>query len=298
MSDAPSHPGIWIGGIGNAFHQDKQKENAGFRLISRGYIVGGSMTTPQEYTFAVAFSQLFGKSKDYVVSDIKSQVYAGSLCAQSSYVIPLHSSLRRHVLSKVLPELPGETPLVLHGQVSYGRNHHNMTTKLANNTQGKSDWDSHSFAVEVGGSLPVDLNYRYLTSYSPYVKLQVVSVNQKGFQEVAADPRIFDASHLVNVSIPMGLTFKHESAKPPSALLLTLGYAVDAYRDHPHCLTSLTNGTSWSTFATNLSRQAFFAEASGHLKLLHGLDCFASGSCELRSSSRSYNANCGTRYSF
>ncbi|WP_100934810.1 polymorphic outer membrane protein middle domain-containing protein [Candidatus Chlamydia corallus] len=298
MLEAPSHQGLWIGGISNAFHQDKRKENSGFRLISGGYIVGGSITTPEEKTFAVAFTQLFGKSKDYVLSDIKSQVYAGSVYAQSSYVVPLHTSLRRHALSKILPELPGETPLVLHGQVSYARNHHNMTIKLTNSTKGKSHWDSHSFAAEVGGSLPIDLNYNYLTSYSPYAKLQVVSVNQKGCKEVAADPRTFEACHLINFSIPMGITFKHESAKLGSALHLTLGYIIDAYRDHPLCLTSLANGTSWSTFATNLSRQAFFAEAAGQYKLFHDFECFASGGCEFRSSSKSYNANCGTRYSF
>ncbi|SPN73579.1 Polymorphic membrane protein F,Type V secretory pathway, adhesin AidA,chlamydial polymorphic outer membrane protein repeat,Autotransporter beta-domain [Chlamydia serpentis] len=298
MLENPKRPGIWVGGIFNAFHQDKDKENAGFRLISGGYVIGGSMSTPEENTFAVAFSQLFAKSKDYVISNIKSQAYTGTVYAESSYILPLHTSLRRHVLSKIFPELPKETPLILHGQVSYARNHHNMTTKPADNTNRKSDWDSHSFAAQIGGSLPIDLNYRYVSSYSPYLTLQIVSVNQKGFKEQAPDPRSFGDSHLINFSIPMGITLKRASANLPTTWHLALGYIIDAYRDDPDCLTSLGNGTSWTTWATNLSRQAFFTEASAHHKVSHNFECFASGGCEFRSSSRSYNANCGTRYSF
>ncbi|WP_197481290.1 polymorphic outer membrane protein middle domain-containing protein [Candidatus Chlamydia sanziniae] len=299
MHNIPSNRNLWIVGISNFFHKDKTTTNTGFRHISGGYIIGGSRLTPSDTAFAIAIGQLSRTAKDSVISNIKSRIYTGSLCGQHQESLRLHSSLRRYALSKISLKIPEELPLVLNTQVTYTRNHNDMTTKYAKLPPGTSSWNNQGFAAELGSSLPLDFKSPYFTSSTPFLKLQLVYANQKSFEEKTTTARGFTSSHLVNLSIPLGVTFTQHSTSSYQAIQATLSYILDVYRIQPKCLTSFpTSGVSWMTWATNLERHAGKIQIASHHSPLPNFNFSMQGSFESRASSRNYNANCVGSYSF
>ncbi|ANH78241.1 polymorphic membrane protein G family [Candidatus Chlamydia sanziniae] len=299
MHNVSAYQNLWVIGISNFFHKNRTASNAGFRHISGGYIIGGSMLTPSDTAFAIAIGQLFGKAKDYVVSNIKSRIYTGSLYGQHQGSLRLHSSLRRYAPSKILLKIPEELPLVLNAQVTYARNRNNMTTKYTVPPPGISSWNNQGFAAELGSFLPIDIKDSYFTSSTPFLKLQLVYANQKSCEEKATTARGFSSSHLVNLSMPLGATFTQRSPSSRHAIQGTLSYILDIYRIQPQCLTSLLiSGVSWMTWATNLERHAGKIQIASHHSPLPNFNFSMQGSFEIRASSRNYNANCNGNYSF
>ncbi|UBV32119.1 polymorphic outer membrane protein middle domain-containing protein [Chlamydia pecorum] len=292
---------LWSSSVSNFFHRDRQQDlGSGFRHINAGYLVGGNIETPSHNVFAFAVAQLFGKSKDYNLSDIKSRTYAGALYAQHIHPLVLPEFLRNHLFSRVLPKFPKDVDSIMKAQVVYARTYNDMKTKYTT-TPGKSSWTNHCVAVEAANFVPMQTRYHFVNTVSPFVKLQVVYANQDSFAEVAApdNARTFSNSHLVNVSIPFGLCMEKGSPSSPHTLSLKLTYNIDIYRNEPKCLVSMpTSGISWTTFATDLARQGVSAQASSRHRVSKNVELFSHGGCDLRSSSRGYNADCGAKYYF
>lgn len=292
---------LWSSSVSNFFHRDRQKDiGSGFRHINAGYLVGGNIETPSHNVFAFAVAQLFGKSKDYNLSDIKSRTYAGALYAQHIHPLVLPEFLRNHLFSRVLPKFPKDVDSIMKAQVVYARTYNDMKTKYTT-TPGKSSWTNHCVAVEAANFVPMQTRHHFVNTVSPFVKLQVVYANQDSFAEVADtnNARTFSNSHLVNVSIPFGLCMEKGSPSSPHTLSLKLTYNIDIYRNEPKCLVSMpTSGISWTTFATDLARQGVSAQASSRHRVSKNVELFSHGGCDLRSSSRGYNADCGAKYYF
>ncbi|ETF40364.1 polymorphic outer membrane protein g/i family protein, partial [Chlamydia pecorum IPTaLE] len=292
---------LWSSSVSNFFHRDRQKDiGSGFRHINAGYLVGGNIETPSHNVFAFAVAQLFGKSKDYNLSDIKSRTYAGALYAQHIHPLVLPEFLRNHLFSRVLPKFPKDVDSIMKAQVVYARTYNDMKTKYTT-TPGKSSWTNHCVAVEAANFVPMQTRHHFVNTVSPFVKLQVVYANQDSFAEVAApdNARTFSNSHLVNVSIPFGLCMEKGSPSSPHTLSLKLTYNIDIYRNEPKCLVAMpTSGISWTTFATDLARQGVSAQASSRHRVSKNVELFSHGGCDLRSSSRGYNADCGAKYYF
>ncbi|KTF28518.1 autotransporter beta-domain protein [Chlamydia pecorum] len=292
---------LWSSSVSNFFHRDRQQDlGSGFRHINAGYLVGGNIETPSHNVFAFAVAQLFGKSKDYNLSDIKSRTYAGALYAQHIHPLVLPEFLRNHLFSRVLPKFPKDVDSIMKAQVVYARTYNDMKTKYTT-TPGKSSWTNHCVAVEAANFVPMQTRHHFVNTVSPFVKLQVVYANQDSFAEVAApdNARTFSNSHLVNVSIPFGLCMEKGSPSSPHTLSLKLTYNIDIYRNEPKCLVSMpTSGISWTTFATDLARQGVSAQASSRHRVSKNVELFSHGGCDLRSSSRGYNADCGAKYYF
>lgn len=292
---------LWSSSVSNFFHRDRQKDiGSGFRHINAGYLVGGNIETPSHNVFAFAVAQLFGKSKDYNLSDIKSRTYAGALYAQHIHPLVLPEFLRNHLFSRVLPKFPKDVDSIMKAQVVYARTYNDMKTKYTT-TPGKSSWTNHCVAVEAANFVPMQTRHHFVNTVSPFVKLQVVYANQDSFAEVADtnNARTFSNSHLVNVSIPFGLCMEKGSPSSPHTLSLKLTYNIDIYRNEPKCLVAMpTSGISWTTFATDLARQGVSAQASSRHRVSKNVELFSHGGCDLRSSSRGYNADCGAKYYF
>ncbi|AEB41586.1 polymorphic outer membrane protein middle domain-containing protein [Chlamydia pecorum] len=292
---------LWSSSVSNFFHRDRQQDlGSGFRHINAGYLVGGNIETHSHNVFAFAVAQLFGKSKDYNLSDIKSRTYAGALYAQHIHPLVLPEFLRNHLFSRVLPKFPKDVDSIMKAQVVYARTYNDMKTKYTT-TPGKSSWTNHCVAVEAANFVPMQTRHHFVNTVSPFVKLQVVYANQDSFAEVADtnNARTFSNSHLVNVSIPFGLCMEKGSPSSPHTLSLKLTYNIDIYRNEPKCLVSMpTSGISWTTFATDLARQGVSAQASSRHRVSKNVELFSHGGCDLRSSSRGYNADCGAKYYF
>ncbi|WP_201456759.1 polymorphic outer membrane protein middle domain-containing protein [Chlamydia sp. 17-3921] len=292
---------IWIAGTSNFFHRNRKASvGSGFRHIVGGYVIGGGIDIPSGNIMGIAVSQLFGKSKDYSISDIKSRVYSGTFYAQHTQSVTLPEFLRNHAFSRVLPLFPKETLVIMKAHVTYARANNDMETRYVNAQHGKSTWDNHCIAFESSNYMPIKADNHYIT-YSPFVKLQFVYANQIGFEEVAEATNIrnFSSSHLIKLSLPIGIMLEKHTESSPHAFDLTLIYNADLYRDTPECHTSMpATGVSWMTFATNLARQGFQAQVSSHHRLGRHLEVSICGGAEIRSSSRSYNADCKARYFF
>lgn len=134
------------------------------------------------------------------------------------------------------------------------------------------------------------------------MKMQLVYAHQEDFRENnSAEGRYFESSNLTNVSLPLGVKFERFSDENQAMYDLTLAYAPDLIRSNPDCLTSLlvspTTGV-WTTYGTNLARQAFIVRAGTHLSPTPSLEIFSQFGFELRGSSRNYNVDLGTKFRF
>ncbi|WP_100934808.1 polymorphic outer membrane protein middle domain-containing protein [Candidatus Chlamydia corallus] len=290
--------GIWCEGISNFFHKDKTKINKGFRHISAGYVVGATTTLASDDLITAAFCQLFGKDRDHFINKNRAHAYAGSIHLQhlATFSSP-HGFLLRY-----LPGSEGKQPVLFDAQVSYIYTKNNMKTHYTQSPKGESSWYNDGCALELTSSLPQTSLQRQglFHGYSPFIKLEVSYIHQDSFQERNTTLlRSFDSADLVNISIPIGITFERFSRNERTSYEATFIYVPDVYRKNPECTSALIiNNTSWKTTGTNLSRQAAIGRAGIFYAFTPNLEIISNLSMELRGSSRSYNVDLGGSFSF
>ncbi|WP_431355692.1 autotransporter outer membrane beta-barrel domain-containing protein [Chlamydia gallinacea] len=304
IQGADYHRGFWVSGIASFLHRSGTPTQRKFRHSGAGYALGVLATTPTEDIFSAAFCQLFGRDKDYLVSKNKSDVYAGSVYYQHISFWDVWNQLLQNMLGT-------QAPLVLNAQLAYSHASNemktNMTTTYApNNTvypEIRGEWSNDCFAVELGAKTPIEFQtWRFFDSYSPFLKFQLVYAHQEDFKENnSSEGRYFESSNLTNLAMPLGVKFERFSDENQASYDLTLAYSPDLVRSNPDCLVSLlvspTTGV-WTTYGTNLARQAFIVQAGTHLAPTPSMEIFSQFGFELRGSSRNYTVDLGTKFQF
>ncbi|WP_370884724.1 polymorphic outer membrane protein middle domain-containing protein [Chlamydia pecorum] len=292
--------GIWASAIGNFFHRDNINKGSevlqGFRHRSAGYIIGASTPTIEDNVLNLAFCQLFGRDKDRLVTKNHITSYAGSINFQ-------HEG-RLDYITNLLPRGSysawGPIALMLNAQLTYCHSSNDMKTSYTQPTpqEVKSSWGNDGFGMEIGGlvSIPTQ-HFRWFSSYSPFVKVQLTYAHQEDFKESGTDARSFETSDLFNFGMPIGV--KLEKSMGLSSYDLTLAYVPDIIRSNPDCTTTLIiSGDSWQTFGTNLARNALLVRAGNYFTFSDTWEMFSQFAFELRSSSRSYSVDLGSKIRF
>ncbi len=275
--------GLWVAGISNVFHHDRNCVSHGFRRISGGYVIGANSQTLSDSVFGVAFSQVFGKSKDYVVSTTKSQSLIGSA----------YLSIKRPLSNTIFTTFAA--------RINYSHTNEDMKTRYTFVPEESGNWDNNCWLGEVGGSLPIVLTTTklHLNQFVPFVNVQIGYAEHGSFREQLAEARSFCSSRLINLGIPCGFKIDRRSHSYPDFYSLAVSYVPDVWRRNPGCTTLLlANGARWKTPATNLDRQGLLIEGSTHTAVNNNIEIFSHGSCELRKSSRNYNINVGSKFRF
>ena len=304
IQGADYHRGFWVSGIASFLHRSGTPTQRKFRHSGAGYALGVLATTPTEDIFSAAFCQLFGRDKDYLVSKNKSDVYAGSVYYQHISFWDVWNQLLQNMLGT-------QAPLVLNAQLAYSHASNDMKTNMTTtyappNTvfpEIRGEWGNDCFAVELGAKTPIEFQtWRFFDSYSPFLKFQLVYAHQEDFKENnSSEGRYFESSHLTNLAMPLGVKFERFSDENQASYDLTLAYSPDLVRSNPDCLVSLlvspTTGV-WTTYGTNLARQAFIVQAGTHLAPTPSMEIFSQFGFELRGSSRNYTVDLGTKFQF
>ncbi|MBX6679911.1 autotransporter outer membrane beta-barrel domain-containing protein, partial [Chlamydia gallinacea] len=304
IQGADYHRGFWVSGIASFLNRSGTASRRQFRHSGAGYALGVLATTPTEDIFSAAFCQLFGRDKDYLVSKNKSDVYAGSVYYQHISFWDVWNQLLQNMLGT-------QAPLVLNAQLAYSHASNDMKTNMTTtyappNTvfpEIRGEWGNDCFAVELGAKTPIEFQtWRFFDSYSPFLKFQLVYAHQEDFKENnSSEGRYFESSHLTNLAMPLGVKFERFSDENQASYDLTLAYSPDLVRSNPDCLVSLlvspTTGV-WTTYGTNLARQAFIVQAGTHLAPTPSMEIFSQFGFELRGSSRNYTVDLGTKFQF
>ncbi|MEF9496531.1 polymorphic outer membrane protein middle domain-containing protein [Chlamydia sp. 04-14] len=275
--------GLWVAGLSNVFHHDRNSVSHGFRRISGGYVIGANSQTISDSVFGVAFSQVFGKSKDYVVSTTKSQAIVGS--AYLSIKHPLSNTIFTSFAARI----------------NYSHTNEDMKTRYTFMPEEDGNWDNNCWLGEIGGSLPIVLQTTklHLNQFVPFVNVQLGYAEHGSFREKLAEARSFCSSRLINLAIPCGFKIDRRSHSHPDFYSLAISYVPDVWRRNPGCDTLLlANGFRWKTPATNLDRHGLLMQGSTHTAVNNNIEIFSHGSCELRRSSRNYNINVGSKFRF
>ncbi|AGW40008.1 Pmp family polymorphic membrane protein autotransporter adhesin [Chlamydia pecorum] len=278
---------FWGAGFSNFMHKDRTSSRLGFRHIAAGYVLGASGQALSEDVFSMAFCQLFGRDKDYVSTKNQGTIYGGALYYE-------------HEKSFVYAKLALDLPVVLSGHASYLYTSNEMKTSYATGSTVQGSWGNHCCALSFGGKSAFGLSEIYpFRELLPFMKLQCVYAWRQSFQEKNADARSFKKSDLLNLSLPIGITFQKESEHHPSAYDVTLIYIVDIVRKNPECVTTLlVSGDFWTTYAANFARQAMVLRLGNHYQFSPGFEMFSQLAFEFRGSSRNYNANFGGKINF
>lgn len=292
--------GIWASAIGNFFHRDNINKGSeiqqGFRHRSAGYIIGASTPTIENNVLNLAFCQLFGRDKDRLVTKNNITSYAGSINFQ-------HEG-RIDYITNLLPQGSysawGPIALMLNAQLTYCHSSNDMKTAYTQPApqEVKSSWGNDGFGMEIGGlvSIPTQ-HFRWFSSYSPFVKVQLTYAHQEDFKESGTDARSFETSDLFNFGMPIGI--KLEKSMGLSSYDLSIAYVPDLIRSNPDCTTTLIiSGDSWQTFGTNLARNALLIRAGNYFTFSDSWEMFSQFAFELRSSSRSYSVDLGSKIRF
>ncbi|ANH78844.1 polymorphic outer membrane protein middle domain-containing protein [Candidatus Chlamydia sanziniae] len=299
-----SSRGFWIGGLANFFHKDRTGTQRGFRHISGGYVLGASAETFSDELFTVAFSQLFGKDKDYLVAKNNERFYAGSFFYQRTAFLNRGLFIKTdkgNTRLRFFPHLSGNAPVILEAQCTYSHVNNNMKTRYTEYPGVSSRWGNNCFALECGGSLPIYLfeNGRLFQGITPFIKTQFIYAHQGSFREKGSEGRAFTPSNLTCVSLPVGMKFEKLSKTEASAYDVSVIYTPDIIRSTPSCETSLIiSQESWKTYATNLAHQALTLRGTSYYVFNHYADIFGQAAFEWRSSSRNYSFSLGSKMQF
>ncbi|AEB41582.1 polymorphic outer membrane protein middle domain-containing protein [Chlamydia pecorum] len=292
--------GIWASAIGNFFHRDNINKGSeiqqGFRHRSAGYIIGASTPTIEDNVLNLAFCQLFGRDKDRLVTKNHITSYAGSINFQ-------HEG-RLDYITNLLPQGSysawGPIALMLNAQLTYCHSSNDMKTSYTQPTpqEVQSSWGNDGLGMEIGGlvSIPTQ-HFRWFSSYSPFVKVQLTYAHQEDFKESGEAARSFETSDLFNFGMPIGI--KLEKSMGLSSYDLSIAYVPDIIRSNPDCTTTLIiSGDSWQTFGTNLARNALLIRAGNYFTFSDTWEMFSQFAFELKSSSRSYSVDLGSKIRF
>lgn len=278
--------GLWVSGVSNFFHHDTNSYDVRFRYISGGYLCGFNAQVAN-IRFGAAAGQTFGHSKDYIASNTTSRSYVGSAfisCKKPNYYLK-------------------NLPFVYSAKLHFTRGDEKMHARflLPVSQEGECEWHKYLWLGELGAAVPFVPRYTilHLHQFTPFVNLQVAYGEGSAFSEKHAEARNFERTQLINIATPVGIKFDKKCSSHPNVYSFSIAYTPDIYRHNPSSYTTLiANGCNWVTHGTNLSRHAVALQGSSHTKVNNSIEIFGHGSCELRTTSRHYNVNVGSKIRF
>ncbi|WP_100934870.1 polymorphic outer membrane protein middle domain-containing protein [Candidatus Chlamydia corallus] len=299
----PFERDLWISGIANFFYRDSMRNRHGFRHISGGYILGLTATTPASDQLTFAFCQLFAKDRNYVTDKNHGDIYGASLYfkhTEGLFEIANFLWGKASRAPSILSGISKTIPLSFDAKFSYLHTDNHMKTYYTKYPTVNGSWRNDAFCADLGASLPFTISVPYLLEeIEPFVKVQYIYAHQKDFYERNPEGRAFNKSELINIEIPIGVTFERDSKSEKGTYDLTLMYVVDPYRRNPKCRTYLkASDADWMAYGTNLARQGFLVRAANHFQPNPHMEIFGQFAFEVRSSSRNYNINLGSKFRF
>ena len=231
--------GLWISGISNFFYHDRDALGQGYRHISGGYAIGANSYFGSSM-FGVAFTEMFGRSKDYVVCRSNDHACIGTV----------YLSTKKALCGSCVF---GETFM----RASYGFGNQHMKTSYTFAEENDVRWDNNCLVGEIGAGLPIVIapSKLYLNELHPFVRAEFAYADHESFTEEGDQAREFKSGHLMNLTIPVGVKFDRCSSKHPNKYSFMGAYICDAYRSISGTKTTLlSHQESWTTDAFHLGR--------------------------------------------
>ncbi len=275
----------WASGLGVFFHQDSRKDQKSFRHLAGGYAAGLSIKAMNGSIVTFGWGQLFGKSKDYLISDNK----------ELASVAAMNLQHRAYLSNRSQP--------VLSITGSYGRTDNRLVTKSPVFGELKGSWRNLSLGASAELKDFAVLASKHLL-FSPFLKTDVTYARGGSTTESGTEGRKYTLEPLYNVSVIPGVTALRrtkciEEGEEVSELDVSISYVADIYRKNPSgTATLLANNHTWSVNVSNLSKHALMVQADSKTRLSPRWWVMANYAFELRSSSRSHNVYAGTKISF
>ncbi len=275
--------GLWISGISNFFYHDRDALGQGYRHISGGYAIGANSYFGSSM-FGVAFTEMFGRSKDYVVC--RSNDHA---CIGTVYLATKKALCGSCVF--------GETFM----RASYGFGNQHMKTSYTFAEENDVRWDNNCLVGEIGAGLPIVIapSKLYLNELHPFVRAEFAYADHESFTEEGDQAREFKSGHLMNLTIPVGVKFDRCSSKHPNKYSFMGAYICDAYRSISGTKTTLlSHQESWTTDAFHLGRHGAMVRGSMYASLTSNIEVYGHGRYEYRNASRGYGLSVGSKVRF
>ncbi|WP_258018488.1 polymorphic outer membrane protein middle domain-containing protein, partial [Chlamydia suis] len=275
--------GLWISGISNFFYHDRDALGQGYRHISGGYAIGANSYFGSSM-FGVAFSEMFGRSKDYVVCRSNDHTCIGTV-----YLATKKALCGSCVF--------GETFM----RASYGFGNQHMKTSYTFAEENDVRWDNNCLVGEIGAGLPIVIapSKLYLNELHPFVQAEFAYADHESFTEEGDQAREFKSGHLMNLTIPIGVKFDRCSSRHPNKYSFMGAYICDAYRSISGTKTSLlSHQESWTTDAFHLGRHGAMVRGSMYASLTSNIEVYGHGRYEYRNASRGYGLSAGSKVRF
>ncbi|QYC71315.1 autotransporter domain-containing protein [Chlamydia suis] len=275
--------GLWISGISNFFYHDRDALGQGYRHISGGYAIGANSYFGSSM-FGVAFSEMFGRSKDYVVCRSNDHTCIGTV-----YLATKKALCGSCVF--------GETFM----RASYGFGNQHMKTSYTFAEENDVRWDNNCLVGEIGAGLPIVIapSKLYLNELHPFVQAEFAYADHESFTEEGDQAREFKSGHLMNLTIPVGVKFDRCSSRHPNKYSFMGAYICDAYRSISGTKTSLlSHQESWTTDAFHLGRHGAMVRGSMYASLTSNIEVYGHGRYEYRNASRGYGLSAGSKVRF
>lgn len=275
--------GLWISGISNFFYHDRDALGQGYRHISGGYAIGANSYFGSSM-FGVAFSEMFGRSKDYVVCRSNDHACIGTV----------YLSTKKALCGSCVF---GETFM----RASYGFGNQHMKTSYTFAEENDVRWDNNCLVGEIGAGLPIVIapSKLYLNELHPFVRAEFAYADHESFTEEGDQAREFKSGHLMNLTIPVGVKFDRCSSKHPNKYSFMGAYICDAYRSISGTKTTLlSHQESWTTDAFHLGRHGAMVRGSMYASLTNNIEVYGHGRYEYRNASRGYGLSVGSKVRF
>lgn len=275
--------GLWISGISNFFYHDRDALGQGYRHISGGYAIGANSYFGSSM-FGVAFSEMFGRSKDYVVCRSNDHACIGTV----------YLSTKKALCGSCVF---GETFM----RASYGFGNQHMKTSYTFAEENDVRWDNNCLVGEIGAGLPIVIapSKLYLNELHPFVQAEFAYADHESFTEEGDQAREFKSGHLMNLTIPVGVKFDRCSSKHPNKYSFMGAYICDAYRSISGTKTTLlSHQESWTTDAFHLGRHGAMVRGSMYASLTNNIEVYGHGRYEYRNASRGYGLSVGSKVRF
>lgn len=275
--------GLWISGISNFFYHDRDALGQGYRHISGGYAIGANSYFGSSM-FGVAFTEMFGRSKDYVVCRSNDHTCIGTV-----YLATKKALCGSFVF--------GETFM----RASYGFGNQHMKTSYTFAEENDVRWDNNCLVGEIGAGLPIVIapSKLYLNELHPFVQAEFAYADHESFTEEGDQAREFKSGHLMNLTIPVGVKFDRCSSKHPNKYSFMGAYICDAYRSISGTKTTLlSHQESWTTDAFHLGRHGAMVRGSMYASLTSNIEVYGHGRYEYRNASRGYGLSVGSKVRF
>ena len=275
--------GLWISGISNFFYHDRDALGQGYRHISGGYAIGANSYFGSSM-FGVAFTEMFGRSKDYVVCRSNDHACIGTV----------YLSTKKALCGSCVF---GETFI----RASYGFGNQHMKTSYTFAEENDVRWDNNCLVGEIGAGLPIVIapSKLYLNELHPFVRAEFAYADHESFTEEGDQAREFKSGHLMNLTIPVGVKFDRCSSKHPNKYSFMGAYICDAYRSISGTKTTLlSHQESWTTDAFHLGRHGAMVRGSMYASLTNNIEVYGHGRYEYRNASRGYGLSVGSKVRF